>query len=239
MFTAISNNTLPNAPDVPAKNIGAKNNFYNKSNEHSFVFDKIVLNFYYQNVRGLRTKCSELYISSLACNYDIIAFSETWLHSSIYDSELFHSDFVVYRCDRTAQTSTFSRGGGVLISVRAIYSSEQIFVPSAEALEIVFVKVRMKVDIYLCCLYIPPSSDGFVYQQFSNAFNCFLSAIDYKLDDFVLICGDFNCTSVEWFKDSDNERILFPLNCNSVAIHDMLTSLFSYNLDQLNYSIMC
>ena len=55
-----------------------------------------VCSFYYQNVRGLRTKCSDLFIASLACSYDIISLSETWLHSSIFDAELFHSDFVVY-----------------------------------------------------------------------------------------------------------------------------------------------
>ena len=51
----------------------------------------------YQNVRGLRTKSTELFITTIACWFDIISFTETWLHSSIYDSELFHSDFVVYR----------------------------------------------------------------------------------------------------------------------------------------------
>ena len=101
-------------------------------------------------MRGLRTKCSELFISSLACVYDIIA----WLHSSIYDSELLHSDFLVYRCDRSAQTSSFSRGGGVLISVRSIYSSERITIPGTEALEIILVKVQLKVNLYVCCLYI-------------------------------------------------------------------------------------
>ena len=135
-----------------------------KNNTDNLVFQRSFLNFYYQNVRGLRTKCSELYTSTLACAYDIIALSETWLHSSIYDSELFHSDFVVYRCDRTALTSTFSRGGGVLVSVRSIYSSEKISVPSAEALEIVFVKVQMKVNLYVCCLYIPRPSDNNVFK---------------------------------------------------------------------------
>ena len=66
------------------------------------------LSLYYQNVRGLRTKCSEFYLSSSTCNFDVIALSETWLNSSFYDSELFHSDFTVYRCDRSLKSSVCS-----------------------------------------------------------------------------------------------------------------------------------
>ena len=75
---------------------------------------------YYQNVRGLRTKCNDFYVACQrhACNYDVVALTETWLNSSIYDSELFHLDFAVYRCDRTELSSAHSRGGGVLLSVR-------------------------------------------------------------------------------------------------------------------------
>ena len=149
-----NNHTTSQASIAPGTNFDENNS---KNNDHNTVFKSKVLSFNYQNVRGLRTKCLELYMSSIACVYEIIAFSETWLNSSIYDSELFHSDFVVYRCDRTAQTSTFSRGGGVLISVKSIYSSEQICVPSAEALEIVFVKVQMKVKLYVCLLFIHTS----------------------------------------------------------------------------------
>ena len=83
---------------------------------------------YYQNVRDFRTKCIEFYISSLVCNYDVIALSETWLNFSINDGELFHSDFTVYRCDRNSLSSVYLRGGGVLISVRTHYPSEQILV---------------------------------------------------------------------------------------------------------------
>ena len=128
---------------------------------------------YYQNVRGLRTKSTELFIATIACCYDIISFTETWLHSSIYDSELFHSYFVVYRCDRSEKYSVYSRGGGVLVSVRSIYSSEQIMISGADNLEIIFVKVRMKVTVYICCLYIPPCSGNL----FFNSFQMFLSPL--------------------------------------------------------------
>ena len=188
---------------------------------------------YYQNVRGLRTKCTDLFIASIACSYDIISFSETWLHSSIFDSELFHSDFVVYRCDRSVQSSVYSRGGGVLISVRSIYSSEQIIVPRAENIEIIFVKVQMNVNVYLCCLYIPPGSDSLIFQQFSDVFKSFIAIAQCKFDDIIVICGDFNCPAVDWFNDSDISNILFPSNSSSNDIQNMFNLLLSSGLSQI------
>ena len=46
------------------------------------------------------------------------------------------------------QSSVYLRGGGVLISVRSTYSSEQIIIPGADRLEIIFVKVQMRVNLY-------------------------------------------------------------------------------------------
>ena len=92
----------------------------------------------------------------IKCNYDVIALSETWLNSSINDGELFQSDFTVYRCDRNSLSSVYLRFGGVLISVRRThYPSEQILVPNSESLEIVFVKIKLCVYLFICCLYVP------------------------------------------------------------------------------------
>ena len=79
--TTGTNYNSSQAPLAPATNLNL-----NPINSNSLNS----LSFYYQNVRGLRTKCLELYIPSLACVYDFIVFSETWLNSSIYDSELIY-----------------------------------------------------------------------------------------------------------------------------------------------------
>ena len=54
-----------------------------------------ILHIYYQNVRGLRSKTADFYVSSSSSNYDIINLSETWLKPSIYDSELFNLKYLV------------------------------------------------------------------------------------------------------------------------------------------------
>lgn len=48
-------------------------------------------------------------------DFDIYVFTETWLHESIYNSELFDNNlFSCYRCDR--REAFWKTGGGVLIA---------------------------------------------------------------------------------------------------------------------------
>ena len=70
--------------------------------------------------------------------------SETWLSDRVFDGEILPNDFVLCRKDRP------SRGGGVLIAVKAsIHSS---LIPSPSDIEIVSVK------IVVCSVYNPPDS---------------------------------------------------------------------------------
>ena len=43
--------------------------------------------FYYQNMRGIKSKLNELKASICDSDYDVIAVTETWLNSSVYTSE--------------------------------------------------------------------------------------------------------------------------------------------------------
>jgi hypothetical protein len=91
------------------------------------------LRMFYQNVRGLRTKTKTFKLSSTRCTHDIVALSETGLHSSIFDGELFtNNEFSVYRCDRSDLNSIHGRLGGVLIAVRSNIPSERVDVPMIE-----------------------------------------------------------------------------------------------------------
>lgn len=85
----------------------------------------------YQNVRGLRMKTKDLKLSSIGCNFDIIALTETGLNSAFYDGELFDiNNFCIYRCDRSESNSTHARFGGVMIAVKSHIPSERILTMS-------------------------------------------------------------------------------------------------------------
>lgn len=68
----------------------------NSKNTHS----NLSLCIYYQNVRSLRGKCSELFIATYVTHYDIILLTETWLSESIVNSELLCTNYNILRCDR-------------------------------------------------------------------------------------------------------------------------------------------
>jgi hypothetical protein len=79
------------------------------------------LGIFYQNVRGLRTKQTELYDNVCASNFDIICLSETWLNDLCYDHNLFPNRYTVYRSDRPCINK--ARGGGVLTAITASLGS--------------------------------------------------------------------------------------------------------------------
>lgn len=200
-----------------------------------------LLTFYYQNIRGLRTKTKDFFLATSACDYDIIALTETWLTSSFHDSELFENDFIVFRCDRSLQNSKHEKGGGVLIAVRlsSHYTSERLLIPGTENVEIVFVKIHVSnntifSNIFLCCLYIPSGSSDEIYNCYMNALTIFLDFIKFTLNDVVVIIGDFNFPGIDWITDTINDRIFLPVNVRCGIQEDLINNILCYGLSQIN-----
>ncbi|XP_055623637.1 uncharacterized protein LOC129767048 [Toxorhynchites rutilus septentrionalis] len=76
----------------------------------------------YQNVRGLRMKIDDLFLTAVDSNYDVIVLTETWLDERINSTHMFGSVYTVFRNDRNHQNSSKSRGGGVLIAISNHFS---------------------------------------------------------------------------------------------------------------------
>ncbi|CAH2020528.1 unnamed protein product, partial [Acanthoscelides obtectus] len=73
---------------------------------------------YYENVYGLKSKTT-FYNSVLSRDdLELILSSETWLSSSVFDAELFPSNYTIDRSDRKFSTVSAARDGGVLIAVK-------------------------------------------------------------------------------------------------------------------------
>lgn len=100
------------------------------------------LSIYYQNVRGLRTKTSDLKLGLSNCDYDVIVLTETWLRSDISDAEL-TSDYTLFRCDRSVSTSMFTRGGGVLVAVKSTLRFSEVSLSNCSQLEQVVVCAKL------------------------------------------------------------------------------------------------
>lgn len=78
-----------------------------------------------------------------------MALTETWLTDSIFDSEIFSSNFTIYRRDRG------SVGGGVLLAVSSNIPSCLLFV--APDVELVVIRLLLPKPIVVGSAYLPLS----------------------------------------------------------------------------------
>lgn len=204
---------------------------------------------YYQNVRGLRTKTSGFLLSSTSCDHDVIALTETSLHPHIFDGELFDTTkFLVHRCDRSTMNSDSDVLGGVLIAVRSHIKSELVNVPGIDEVEMVIVKLHFdRMNIFICCVYIPSGSPVATYQLVDDAFHKVLNHLDLNTNDELWVFGDFNLSNVNWIAQSDctnpngnmndcfdDGNVLLPYDFGESLKADLLHTFMSADLHQIN-----
>lgn len=133
------------------------------------MYDNLVdqLSFYYQNVRGLRTKIVQLKQGILNSDYHVIALTERWLLPRVNSGEMFDRRYSVYRCDRDALIMGKRKGGGVLLAINNTLRSEEITRFNI-ADELVIVKVRdcKGIAILFVVVYFTCGSSSDVYFKF-------------------------------------------------------------------------
>ena len=71
----------------------------------------------YQNVCGLDSKIDTFYNSISQVEFDLIAISETYLHSDVLNSELFPPIYEVFINDRKFNKINLLTGDGVLLTI--------------------------------------------------------------------------------------------------------------------------
>ena len=188
------------------------------------------LSVFVQNVRGLRSKCTEFKLNVTSSEFDLFFITETWLNSSVENSEIFESGYSVFRRDRETSASKKQDGGGVLIALRQEYQAVLHPDWQSEAEDIwVSIYTENRGKIHLCCVYLPPGDD--------NAFFCFTSNL-YRLfntvsSDTVLICGDFNMPEMLWVSKPDYSHLI-PQN-PARKYNDLLDTFGFYGIMQFNY----
>lgn len=189
---------------------------------------------YYQNVRGLRTKLPEFRNNLQACNYEIIALTETWLHTAIHDSELFNMDYSVFRRDRNYEYLGCQRGGGTLIATSITFAASIIDTPISPFYDDIWVCIKTtNLRLIIGCVYFPPNSSPDCYQAFCNTSESLKN--EYE-DSKFLILGDFNLPLLEWhYEDST----LVPSSVSSPTAEVVIDSMYFQELHQLNSVSNC
>lgn len=189
------------------------------------------LNLFYQNVRGLRTKLTNLKsIIPLFHSYDVIILTETWLHPDILSSELGLFNFLVYRYDRCPLTSSHGRGGGVLVAVRTSIKSFPIHEYTVHVEQLFVVISFGSFKLLICAVYLPPSSSLPMYEAHTSSVEKVLSSIS---PSHILLCGDYNLPNINWVSSDSRLGLAASGNLSSMSSH-LIDSFAFLNLFQLN-----
>lgn len=192
---------------------------------------------YYQNVRGVRTKTNDLLVSStVARQYDIVAFTETWLNDSFSNAEIFDTNlYDVFRCDRNFEATNMERGGGVLIALdKKLNALNFDFKSNCDIFnDLIFidiVSVRLKVKnnnyFYIFVVYIPPNTDCDNYDKLFDA----IESLYIIYGSNILIIGDFNIPDFAF----RNPHVTPSRNFNSIS-----NFLNFFNFTQFNDVLNC
>lgn len=163
------------------------------------------------NCRSIINKTHELEAVLLSYQPDIVALTETWMHSGILDHEVVPPGYAILRKDRK------TRGGGVALLIR--HGIPYTAMPMASDIEAVWCKFYVKDEItYIGVVYRPPDAEV-----------SFLEALyDYMLTHAlrgkkIIVAGDFNLPEVKW--DS--------LNLATKTGNVLADIMFTFNLTQV------
>ncbi|XP_055604798.1 uncharacterized protein LOC129753030 [Uranotaenia lowii] len=187
-----------------------------------------------RGVRGLKSKIIECFVSTSEFCYDIYAFTETWLDSSVPSSQLFCSDYTVFRCDRNRSNSSRSRGGGVLIAVSCKLNSSIVTNDDNDSIENLWVKVSYAQSSLLIGLaYIPPekSQDSSVIGMHVEALS---EARLQHPSSGIIFLGDFNQPQLMWVRTHSNNLVVDSATVLSMASASFLDGTVLNGMHQRN-----
>lgn len=129
----------------------------------------------YQNVRGLNTKVDIFYNSVSQAEFDIIAISETYLHSDVLNSELFPPIYAAYRSDRRFNEINLSTGGGVLLALKSNIKAERLnlmlFDNNFPSIDVVGCKCDISsIIVFVFVVYMPPTTTVDTFKKIFDTF---------------------------------------------------------------------
>ena len=147
-------------------------------------------------------KLDELRILTATHSPDCVAVTETWLNKTIPDSILFIPNYSLFRVDRPDRI-----GGGVCLYINDKLWPESVEQLSFRGIESITVRIK-SLDIFMWCLYIPPSLSSAAHQTILDSMICHFDALieSYSKSNFI-ICGDFND-----FPTSDFRQLFLCIN---------------------------
>lgn len=123
------------------------------------------MRLFYRNVRNLRSKLDSLRHFAVDPEYDILIFTETWLHSGMTNEELNLFNYSIFRSDR------LTLAGGTLIAVHKDISCT-LLKSTTDSFEGWFVELLLNdTSLVLGSIYIKSPSEYIVYSKACDFFD--------------------------------------------------------------------
>lgn len=120
---------------------------------------------------------------------DIVLGTETWIDSSVKDTQIFPPNYTIYRNDRNM------KGGGVLIAINHDHLNTPV--PELQTnCEIVWAKISLagSKDLYLASYYNPKTSNEESLEELGRS----LEKVNTTKNAFIVVGGDFNIPGWNW-----------------------------------------
>jgi hypothetical protein len=152
-----------------------------------------------------RSKASFLKDQAEANNCQFIGVTETWLNSSILDSEVSHDfpGYSLFRGDR----SDGRQGGGVALYLREDLTGDVLATFSNSVCDLLVIKIN-QLDTVVCVAYRPPDTRQSEFGELLKCLETTLSSLPSPTPNIVLM-GDFNFprSVVVWHRSEEGQLV--------------------------------
>jgi hypothetical protein len=161
-------------------------------------------------------KIDELRVNIIPQRPDVIAVTETWLHSEILNSELNLPGYQIFRQDRR----TSRKGGGLILYINNNLAAMRVNQLPDEFPELEIITVKIKIpnspNLTLAVIYRSPTqqstTDDLLLSELKNI--C-------KQKESIII-GDFNAPSIDWSMNYTNNEVGFDRKLLNFALDNFL-----------------
>ena len=140
----------------------------------------------------MKSKLLELNLNASITEYDIIVLTETWLDSSILNSEVLPANYRIFRTDRDFHSTGLSKGGGVLIAVDDSFSCTQIKSPAniPSLVDMLCLKLNLNPGRYvlLFAFYVPPQLSNGEYEELIDII-CGMDSLNSDKNESIVMAG--------------------------------------------------
>ena len=177
----------------------------------------------------------EIQLNILNSSFLLILATETSWDESVKSEEIFGNNFNVFRHDRNLQLSKKKSGGGVLIAVNIVFSSEEIVTTKYMEFEQVWTKVRIRGETHIfCSVYFPPEhANKKSFEVFFQIAREIITNLEPEVK--VHIYGDFNQRQADFISDNENESILLPIVGENETLQYFFEETAGIGLNQVNH----